>query len=54
MIEKDAFADLGCGMDIGLKDFGRSALQIKREIVTPFRPERMRKPVGCQRMKSLK
>ena len=52
MIKKDAFADLGCRMDIGLKDFGRPALQIKREIVAAFRPEPMRKPMRCQRVKS--
>src|SRR5580704_13934006 len=53
VIEKDAAADLGCGIDIGLEDRRRPALQIIGKILAAFMIEPMRQTVGLQGMEAL-
>lgn len=53
MVEEDALADAGGRVDVGLEDFGGTALQIEREIAPALVPEPMRQAVGLQGMEAL-
>src|ERR1700738_1243020 len=49
VIEEDAAADPGCGIDIGLEYRRRAALQVIGEILAALLIEPMRQAVGLQR-----
>ena len=53
VIEENTFADPCRGMNVGLEHFGRTALEIEREILPAGIPERMRQPVRLDRVKPL-
>src|SRR5438445_9614749 len=53
MIEKDAAADLGGGIDVGLEHRRRAALQIEREILAALMVEPVRQTMGLDGMKTL-
>src|SRR5665811_441910 len=53
MIEEDAAADPGCGIDVGLEDRRRAALQIISKILAAFLIEPVRQTVGLEGMEAL-
>ena len=53
MIEENAAADLGRGMDVALEHRRRAALQIQREIAPALVPQPVHQPVRLDGMKTL-
>lgn len=53
MVQEDAAADPGGGVDIRLEGLRGAALQVKGEILTPLAPEPMGQPVRLDRMEAL-
>src|SRR5215470_14692959 len=53
MIEEDAAADAGSGVDVGLEHRGRTALQVIGKILAAVLVEPVRETVGLQRVKTL-
>src|SRR5205814_4763404 len=53
VVEEDAAADLGGGIDVGLEHRRRAALQIGCKILAALVIEPMRQPMGLDGMKAL-
>src|SRR6185503_163671 len=53
VVEEDAAADFGGGIDVGLKHRRRAALQIISEVLAALLIEPVRQPMGLQRVKTL-
>src|ERR1700688_1589639 len=53
VIEEDAAADLRCGIDVGLENRRRAALQIPGKILAALQIEPVRQTMGLQRVKTL-
>jgi hypothetical protein len=53
VVEEDALADPGGRMDIGLKDLGRTALEIEREVALTIGPQPVIQAVGLDRVEAL-
>ena len=53
MVEENALADHSGGVDVDLKDFGRAALQVEREIAPSGLPQGMGEAVRLEGMKAL-
>jgi hypothetical protein len=53
MIDHDAAADPGCGMDVRREDDRRPALQVIGEVAPPHVPQPMRHPIGLKCLISL-
>ena len=53
VVQEDALADACCGVDIGLENARRPALQIKREILAAFLQQPVGKPMGLDGLETL-
>ena len=53
MIEEDAMAEFGAGMNVGLEHLGRAALQIQGEITLPMVPQPVVQTVRLDRVEAL-